>query len=63
MQGHSDAGMLDGVNQGCSVRFLGSKGLIKFVKVLEPSNCLKDSMCNFGKRVLGLLPPPSNLPN
>ena len=33
--------------QGCSVRFFGSKGLIKFVNVLEPSNCLSSSMCNF----------------
>ena len=48
--------------QGCSVRFLGSTGSIKFVKVLQPSNCLKGLMCNFGKRALGLLPPPSNLP-
>jgi hypothetical protein len=47
--------------QGCSVRFFGSKGSIKFVQVLEPSSCLKGSMCNFGKRALGLLPPPSNL--
>jgi len=29
--------------------FFGSKGFIKFVKVLEPSNCLKSTMCNFGK--------------
>jgi len=43
--------------QGCSVRFFGSKGSIKFVKVLKPSNCSKGLMCNSGKRVLGLLPP------
>jgi hypothetical protein len=49
--------------QGCSVRYFGSKGLIKFSKVLEPSNCSKGSMCNFEKRALELLPPPSNLPN
>ena len=35
------------VLQGCSVHFFGSKGSIKFVKVLEPSNCLSSSMCNF----------------
>jgi len=45
----------------CSIRFLGSKGSIKFVKVQEPSNCSKVSMCNFGKRALGL--PPSKFPN
>ena len=50
-------------DQGCSVRFFGSKGSIKFVKVLEPSNCSKGLMCNFRKRALGLLPPPSDLPN
>jgi hypothetical protein len=32
-------------------RFFGSKGSIKFVKVLEPSNCLSGSMCNFKKWV------------
>ena len=47
--------------QGCSVRFFGSKGSIKFVKVLEPSNCSKGSMCNFWKRALGQLSP-SKLP-
>jgi len=47
---------------GFSVLFFGSKGSINFVKVLESSNCLKGSTCNFGKRTLGLLPPPSNLP-
>ena len=47
--------------QGCSVRFSGSNGSIKFVKVVKPSNCSKGSMCNFGKQALGLLPPPSNL--
>jgi hypothetical protein len=26
-----------GKHQGCSVRFFGSRGLVKFVKVLEPS--------------------------
>ena len=31
--------------QGCSVRSFGSKGSIKFVKVLKPSNCSKGSMC------------------
>ena len=35
------------VYQGCSVRFCESKGSIKFVKVLEPSNCSSSSMCNF----------------
>ena len=39
--------------------FFGSKGS----KALEPSNCSKGLTCNFGKRALGLLPPPSNLPN
>jgi hypothetical protein len=34
--------------QGCSIRFFGSKGSIKFVKVLEPSNCSSSLMCNFG---------------
>jgi len=34
---------------GCFVRFFGSKGLIKFDKVLEPLNCLKGLMCNFGE--------------
>jgi len=42
--------------------FFGSKGSIMFVKVLEPSNCSKGLMCNFGKRALGVLPPPSKLP-
>jgi hypothetical protein len=50
-------------DQGCSVRFFGSKGSLKFVKVLEPSNCSKGPMCNFGKWALGLSPPPSNLPD
>ena len=35
-------------NQGCPVQFFGSKGSMKFVKVLEPSNCSSSSMCNFG---------------
>jgi hypothetical protein len=35
------------VLQGCSVRLFGSKGSIKFVKVLEPSNCSSSSMCIF----------------
>jgi hypothetical protein len=39
---------------GCSVRFFGSKGLIKFVEDLKPSSCLKGSICNFGKRAIGL---------
>ena len=33
--------------------FFGSKGLIKFVKVLEPSNCFKGLMCIFGNKSLG----------
>ena len=33
--------------QSCSVRFFRSKGLIKLVKVLEPSNFLSSLMCNF----------------
>jgi len=35
------------LHQGCSVRFFGSKGLIQFVKVLEPSNCSSSLMSNF----------------
>ena len=42
--------------------FWGAKGSTNFVKVLEPSNCLKGSMYNFGKQALGLLLPPSKLP-
>lgn len=34
--------------QGCLARFLGSKGSINFVKVLEPSNRLSSATCNFG---------------
>jgi hypothetical protein len=34
--------------QGCSDQFFGNKGSIKFVKVLEPSNCSSSSMCNSG---------------
>ena len=47
---------IHGVYQGCSVRFFESKGLLKFVKVIEPSNCLKGSMCNFGNGPLGSSP-------
>jgi len=43
--------MMNQTTQGCWVRFFGSKGLIKYVKVLEPSN---SSMCKFGNR-----PPPT----
>ena len=35
----------------------------KCVKVLEPSNCSKGLMCNFGKQAIGLLPGPLNLIN
>ena len=40
------------LRQGCSARFSGSKGSIKYVKVREPLNCLKGSICkyNFWKR-------------
>jgi hypothetical protein len=36
-----------GAVQGCSIRFFGIKGLIKFVKVLKPMNCSSNLMCNF----------------
>ena len=32
---------------GCSFRFIGSKGLVKFMKALQSLNCLSSSMCNF----------------
>ena len=51
------------MRQGCSVRFSGSKGSIKCVKVRKPSNCSKGSMCNFGKGTPGLLQPPQNFHN
>jgi hypothetical protein len=41
--------------------YTSANGSIKFVKVCEPSNCSKNSMCNFEKQALGLLLPPSNL--
>jgi hypothetical protein len=35
--------------------FLWSKGLKRFVQVLEPLNCSKGLIYNFGKWILGLL--------
>ena len=36
--------------------FFGSKGSVKFAKVLESSNCSKGSMCNLGNGPLGSSP-------
>jgi len=36
--------------------FVGSKGLIQFVKIVEPSNCLSGLMCGFGIGVFCWLP-------
>jgi hypothetical protein len=40
-----------------------SKGTIKFVKVLEPSNCSKGSMCSSGDGTPVLNQPPQNFHN
>ena len=42
--------------QGLFSSFFWEQGFGKVVKVLEPSNCLKGSMCNFWKQALRLLP-------